>query len=123
MYTHGLDMVEIFPVKELHSGNTVAFGPDFDVDGMGFYEEDVVLIKSDGYELINPPLPYSAVEIERMMARERTTNRTLFTAPRLGACRFTAKKFTSASASGVARPAAGPQQSFVTLKARTAGRV
>jgi hypothetical protein len=31
-------MVEIFPVKELRTGNTVAFGPDFDVDGQGFYE-------------------------------------------------------------------------------------
>ena len=68
MYTHGLDMVEMFPVKELHAGNTVAFGPDFDVDGQGFYEEDVVLITADGHQLINPPLPYSAADIEKMMA-------------------------------------------------------
>ncbi len=70
MYTHGLDMVEIYPPpKELHTGNTVAFGPDFDVDGQGFYEEDVVLITADGYQLINPALPYSAADIEKMMAR------------------------------------------------------
>jgi len=69
MYTHGLDMVEIFPLKELHTGYTVAFGPDFDVDGQGFYEEDVVLITANGHELINPALPYSAAEIEKMMAR------------------------------------------------------
>jgi Xaa-Pro aminopeptidase len=69
MYTHGLDMVEMFPLKELHTGNTVAFGPDFDVDGQGFYEEDVVLITADGYQLINPALPYSAADIEKMMAR------------------------------------------------------
>jgi Xaa-Pro aminopeptidase len=69
MYTHGLDMVEIFPLKELHIGNTVAFGPDVDVDGQGFYEEDVVLITLDGYQLINPALPYSAADIEKMMAR------------------------------------------------------
>ena len=69
MYTHGIDMVEIFPVKELHTGNTVAFGPDFDIDGMGFYEEDVSLITPDGHQLINPPLPYSATDIEKMMAR------------------------------------------------------
>jgi Xaa-Pro aminopeptidase len=69
MYTHGLDMVEIYPLKELHTGNTVAFGPDFDVDGQGFYEEDLVLITADGYELINPALPYSAAGIEEMMAR------------------------------------------------------
>jgi Xaa-Pro aminopeptidase len=69
IYTHGLDMVEIYPVKDLHSGNTVAFGPDFDVDREGFYEEDVVLITATGYQLINPPLPYSAADIEKMMAR------------------------------------------------------
>jgi Xaa-Pro aminopeptidase len=69
MYTHGLDTVEIYPPKELHAGNTVALGPDFDVDGQGFYEEDVVLITADGYQLINPSLPYSASDIEKMMAR------------------------------------------------------
>ncbi|HEY2381164.1 MAG TPA: aminopeptidase P N-terminal domain-containing protein, partial [Terriglobia bacterium] len=69
MYTHGLDTVEIYPPKELHSGNTVAFGPDFDVDGQGFYEEDVVLIIADGHQLINPPLPYLPADIEKMMAR------------------------------------------------------
>jgi len=70
MYTHGLDMVEIYPPpKELDTGNTVAFGPDFDVDGQGFYEEDVSLITSDGHQLINPPLPYAAADIEKMMAQ------------------------------------------------------
>ncbi len=69
MYTHGLDMVEIFPPKEFHTGNTVAIGPEFYVDGQGFYQEDVALITADGYELINPALPYSAAEIEKVMAR------------------------------------------------------
>ena len=69
MYTHGLDMVEIYPPKELHIGNTVAFGPDFDVDGQGFYEEDVSLITANGHQLINPPLPYAAADIEKMMAQ------------------------------------------------------
>ena len=69
MYTHGLDMVEIYPPKELHIGNTVAFGPDFDVDGQGFYEEDVSLITADGHQLINPPLPYAAADIEKMTAQ------------------------------------------------------
>jgi len=67
MYTHGLDMVEIYPPKELHVGNTVAFGPDFDVDGQGFYEEDVFLITAEGHELINPASPYSAADIDKMM--------------------------------------------------------
>jgi Xaa-Pro aminopeptidase len=69
MYTHGIDMVEIYPVKELRTGNTVAFGPDFDVDGQGFYQEDVSLITADGHQPINPALPYSAADIEKMMAR------------------------------------------------------
>jgi Xaa-Pro aminopeptidase len=69
MYTHGIDMVEIYPVKELRTGNTVAFGPDFDVDGQGFYEEDVHLITADGHQVINPPLPYLPADIEQMMAR------------------------------------------------------
>jgi Xaa-Pro aminopeptidase len=69
IYTHGLDMVEIYPPKEFHTGNTVAIGPDFDVDGQGFYQEDVALIKADGYLLINPALPYSPADIEQTMSR------------------------------------------------------
>jgi Xaa-Pro aminopeptidase len=69
LYTHGLDMVEIFPPKDLHTGYTLALGPDFDVDGQGFYQEDVALITADGYQIINPALPYSAAEIEQEMAR------------------------------------------------------
>jgi Xaa-Pro aminopeptidase len=68
MYTHGVDAVEIFPVKELHTGYAVAYGPDFNVDGIGFYEEDVSLITPTGHELINPALPYKAADIERTMA-------------------------------------------------------
>jgi hypothetical protein len=69
MYTHGLDMVEIYPVTDLHTGYTVAFGPDFNVDGTGFYEEDVSLITASGHEIVNPPLPNSAEDIETLMAR------------------------------------------------------
>jgi Xaa-Pro aminopeptidase len=68
MYSHGIDAVEIFPVKQLHAGNTIAYGPDFNVDGVGFYEEDVSLITASGHELINPVLPYKAADIERTMA-------------------------------------------------------
>jgi len=31
--------------------------------GMGFCQEDVLLITPNGYELINPPLPYTAADI------------------------------------------------------------
>jgi len=53
----------------LHTGYTVAFGPNFDVDRQGFYQEDVALITADGYQLINSALPYSAADIEKLMAR------------------------------------------------------
>ena len=56
-------------MKQLHTGNAVAFGPDFDVEGQGFYEEDILLITADGYQLINPVLPCSAADIEQVMAR------------------------------------------------------
>jgi Xaa-Pro aminopeptidase len=69
LYTHGIDAVEIFPVKVLHAGYTVAYGPEFNIDGVGFYEEDVSLITQNGHELINPALPYKAADIERSMAR------------------------------------------------------
>jgi Xaa-Pro aminopeptidase len=77
MYTHGLDMVEIFPPpKELHSGNTIAFSADISADGVGFYQEDVLLITPNGYELINPPLPYSPADIEALMARLKRSKKT-----------------------------------------------
>ena len=95
MYTHGLDMVEMYPLPVLHSGNTVAFGPDFEVDGQGFYEEDVVLVTADGYQLISPPLPYSAADIEETMARLKRT--------RLDACRT-----STATGPTAARPGDSP---------------
>jgi hypothetical protein len=36
-------------------------------------KEDVVLITADGYQLINPALPYSAADIEKMMAGRLVT--------------------------------------------------
>ena len=61
------------PVRHRH--RQVAFGPDFDIDGQGFYEEDVVLITAHGYQLIYPPFPYSAADIERTMARVKRPER------------------------------------------------
>ena len=75
MYTHGIDAVEIFPVEQLHAGYAVAYGPDFAVDGTGFYEEDVSLVTTGGHELVNPPLPYKAEDIERLMARLKRPSR------------------------------------------------
>ena len=69
MYSHGIDAVEIFPVQQMHAGNTIAYGPEFEADGFSFYEEDVSLITSNGHEIINPELPYKANDIERVMAQ------------------------------------------------------
>jgi Xaa-Pro aminopeptidase len=71
MYTHGSEMVEIFAPKVLHTGNTLAFAPEFHIGDQRFYIEDVVLITKDGYELINPPLPYSPNDLEAAIIRER----------------------------------------------------
>jgi Xaa-Pro aminopeptidase len=68
-YTHGTEMVEVFAPKVLHTGNTLAFAPEFNLGDQRFYIEDVLLITQDGYELINPPLPYSPDDIETAMHR------------------------------------------------------
>jgi hypothetical protein len=46
----------------------VAYELMFTVDGDGFYLEDMILVKNDGYELLTPGLPYTAREIEAVMA-------------------------------------------------------
>jgi Xaa-Pro aminopeptidase len=76
MYSHGIDAVEIFPINQMqmHTGNTIAFGPDINVDGVGFYEEDVSLITPSGHELINLALPNKAADIERTMARKASAS-------------------------------------------------
>lgn len=65
----GLEAVEGFG-RVLREGMVVAYEPMFTVDEFGFYLEDLLLITSDGYELLTPGLPYSAGEIERAMARQ-----------------------------------------------------
>lgn len=65
----GLEAAEGFG-RVLREGMVVAYEPMFTVDEFGFYLEDLLLITSDGYELLTPGLPYSAVEIERAMAQQ-----------------------------------------------------
>lgn len=64
----GLEAAEAFG-DVLRAGVVVAYEPMFTVDAFGFYLEDMLLITSDGYELLTPGLPYTAVEIERAMAK------------------------------------------------------
>lgn len=64
----GLDDAEGLP-ETLRAGMTVAYELMFTVDGDGFYLEDMIAIKNDGYEMLTPGLPYTAREIEASMAR------------------------------------------------------
>jgi Xaa-Pro aminopeptidase len=66
----GLDDAEGLP-ETLHAGMTVAYELMFSVDGDGFYLEDMIAIKNDGYEVLTPGLPYTAREIETSMANRR----------------------------------------------------
>jgi hypothetical protein len=50
----------------------VAYELMFTVDGDGFYLEDMILVKKDGYEILTPGLPYTAREIEAAMSTGST---------------------------------------------------
>jgi Xaa-Pro aminopeptidase len=63
----GLDDAEGLP-DMLRAGMVVAYELMFTVDGDGFYLEDMIAVKNDGYEIITPDLPYTAREIETAMA-------------------------------------------------------
>jgi len=64
----GLDDAEGLP-DVLRTGMAVAYELMFTADGDGFYLEDMIAIKADGYELLTPGLPYTASEIQAAMAR------------------------------------------------------
>ena len=69
---HGVGLEAAEPAPEvLRSGMIVAFEPIFAVEGQGFYLEDMILIKRDGYEILTTGLPYSADEIERLVGRSK----------------------------------------------------
>ena len=63
----GLDDAEGLP-ETLRAGMAVAYELMFTVDGDGFYLEDMIVVKGDGYEVVTPGLPYTAREIEMAMA-------------------------------------------------------
>jgi Xaa-Pro aminopeptidase len=66
----GLDMADGFP-RVLHAGNVVCFEPGVEVDGQMLFVEDTILITANGHEILNPPLPYWAADIERELAKRR----------------------------------------------------
>ncbi len=64
----GLDDAEGLP-EVLRAGMTVAYELMFTVDGDGFYLEDMILVTSNGYEVVTSGLPYTALEIEAAMSK------------------------------------------------------
>jgi Xaa-Pro aminopeptidase len=67
----GLDDAEGLP-EVLRAGMVVAYELMFTLDGDGFYLEDMIAVKNDGYEMLTPGLPYTAREIETAMATSAT---------------------------------------------------
>lgn len=53
----------------LRAGMVVAWEPKFAVEDQGFYLEDLILVKPNGYEILTPGLPYTAEEIEEAMKK------------------------------------------------------
>ena len=64
----GLEDAEGAPAV-LRTGMVVAYELMFAVDTDAFYLEDMIAVTNDGFELLTPALPYSAEEIQAVMAR------------------------------------------------------
>lgn len=66
----GLDMAD-GGVRLMQAGNVICYEPGVTANGDSFFVEDTLLITKTGHEILNPPLPYLARDIERAMAIER----------------------------------------------------
>ena len=64
----GLEGAEGAPAV-LRTGMVVAYELMFTVDTDAFYLEDMIAVTNGGFELLTPALPYSAEEIQSVMAR------------------------------------------------------
>ncbi|MGH9337764.1 MAG: M24 family metallopeptidase, partial [Vicinamibacteria bacterium] len=53
----------------LEAGSVIAFEPMFAIDADAYYLEDMILITETGHEVLTQGLPYSAAEVEAVMAR------------------------------------------------------
>jgi Xaa-Pro aminopeptidase len=63
------DVADGFP-RVLRAGNVICFEPRFTAGDQALFFEDTILITHDGHEILNPPLPYSAKEIEAAIANK-----------------------------------------------------
>lgn len=66
---HTMNLDAGFVEGPLRSGMTIAFEPIAAFGGQGYYLEDMFLITEKGAEILTPGIPYSASEIEALMAR------------------------------------------------------
>jgi len=66
----GLDMAEGTP-KSFRAGNVLCYEPIVEVDGDAYFVEDTILVTQTGHELLNPPLPYRASDLEKEIARRK----------------------------------------------------
>ncbi len=64
---HTTNLLAAYPVGPLKVGTTINFEPITEIDGQGFFLEDMYLITKNGAELLTPGVPYSADEIEAAM--------------------------------------------------------
>jgi len=68
LHTQGLGGYE-GPADTCKAGMVLAWEPKFAVENQGFYLEDMVLVKQDGYEILTPGVPYTATDIEKAMKK------------------------------------------------------
>lgn len=55
------------PSDSCKTGMVIMWEPLFAVEGQGFYLEDMVLVTSDGYEILTSGVPHTAEDIEELM--------------------------------------------------------
>ncbi len=66
----GIDSGET-PLDMLVEGAVIAFEPMFEIGDDAFYLEDMIVVMANGYEVLSEGLPYTAQEIEEVMAQGR----------------------------------------------------
>jgi Xaa-Pro aminopeptidase len=66
----GIDMAEGVP-GIFQAGNVLCYEPLLTAGNQAFFVEDTFLIVPTGHETLNPPLPYSAKDIEHAIVARR----------------------------------------------------
>ena len=74
MHGVGIEAAEGY-INGISEGQVLAFEPILTVDGVGIYLEDMILVTSNGAEVLTKGLPYTSSEIEAAMRTGRVGNR------------------------------------------------